>query len=125
MKKFCFLLVICGVISCFSIMTFAETIYPRAESPRWDVQQSETFRAGTNQSYYMVTGCNVYSSHSELVSYDEHKGITFGYYLEGMNHAVKYHYSNRDSYVTSGVLKYSFGGPINGWPFSVSTEHYY
>ncbi len=96
-----------------------------AQAPTRETETSETFRGGTGQWFYMKTTCDAYTNKTELINYEQFKNITLGYYLDSMNHATRYRYSNNDVYVTTGKLRYTLGGPINGWDINVRTQHFF
>ncbi len=127
-KKIWVLLIGCMCcIGLVSTVSANDSINPYAVGPIRETEQSNTFRAGTGQWFYMKTTCDVYTNKTEIVNYEQFKNITFGYSLENMSHATKYIYNAKhyDLYITSGTLKYAFGGPINGWDLNVQTQHFY
>ncbi len=112
-------------IGLVSTVSANDSINPYAVGPIRETEQSNTFRAGTGQWFYMKTTCDVYTNKTEIVNYEQFKNITFGYSLENMSHAERFRNNNNDVYVTKGTLKYAFGGPINGWNLNVQTQHFY
>ena len=125
MKKFVGLILSCFISLGLVAQASAKEIALREPAPERTQMQSETFRAGAGQSFYMVTVADCYINRTELVDYQEHKNITFGYSLTNMRPHVRQAMRTFDRYTTYGTLKYAFGGPIDGWDFSVFTDHYY
>lgn len=98
----------------------------KGQMPEVVVDTSDTFRAGANQWLYMRTTCDVYyTERTVLTNYEEFKNITFGYAFYDKVNAAKKDNGNYDEYHTTGTLKYSFGGPIDGWEMDVYTRYYY
>lgn len=126
MKKI--LSILLGCMMCLGVVTTVsanDNIDLCAQAPTRETETSETFRGGTGQWFYMKTTCDAYTNKTELINYEQFKNITLGYYLDSMNHATRYRYSNNDVYVTTGKLRYTLGGPINGWDINVRTQHFF
>lgn len=120
--------ILLGCMMCLGVVTTVsanDNIDFYAQAPTRETETSETFRGGTGQWFYMKTTCDAYTNKTELINYEQFKNITLGYYLDSMNHATRYRYSNNDVYVTTGKLRYTLGGPINGWDINVRTQHFF
>ncbi len=120
--------ILLGCMMCLGVVTTVsanDSIDLYAQAPTRETETSETFRGGTGQWFYMKTTCDAYTNKTELINYEQFKNITLGYYLDSMTHATRYRNSNNDVYVTTGKLRYTLGGPINGWDINVRTQHFF